>query len=124
MRKESDIYLAISKYMAIKYPNVIWRFDFSAGMKMTLGQAKRHKAMNPHRGYPDLFICKCRGGYGGLYLEIKQVNIRKKDGQLFTDKHLQEQSEMLLHLERSGYKAEFAVGLQQCIAKIDSYLSL
>lgn len=124
MSKESDIYYAIAKYMALKYPNVVWRFDFSAGMKMTLGQAKKHKGLNPHRGYPDLFICKATGGYGGLFLEIKKTKVHKLDGQLLSDKHLHEQSEMLLHLEGSGYKAEFAVGLDDCIKKIDHYLSL
>ena len=116
MSKESDIYFAIAKYMAIKYPQVVWRFDFSAGMKMSLGQAKKHKGMNPHRGYPDLFICQCKGGYGGLYLEIKNVKIRKMDGKLL--------AEMLLHLEKAGYRAEFAVGLDECISKIDAYLNL
>ena len=124
MSKESDIYFAIAKYLKIKYPQVVWRFDFSAGMKMSLGQAKKHKGMNPHRGYPDLFICQCKGVYGGLYLEIKNVKIRKMDGQLMSDKHLQEQAEMLIHLERAGYRAEFAVGFDDCIAKIDKYLNL
>lgn len=124
MSKESDIYFAIAKFMAIKYPSVVWRFDFSAGTKMTLGQARKHKGMNPHRGYPDLFICQCKGGYGGLYLEIKNVKIRKMDGKLLADKHLHEQSEMLLHLEKAGYRAEFAVGFNDCISKIDAYLNL
>jgi hypothetical protein len=124
MSKESDIYFAIAKYMALKYPNVVWRFDFSAGMKMSLGQAKKHKGMNPHRGYPDLFIAQCRGGFGGLYLEIKKVKIHKMDGQLMSDKHLHEQSEMLLHLAKAGYRAEFSVGLDECINKIDAYLNL
>jgi hypothetical protein len=124
MSKESDIYFAIAKFMAIKYPSVVWRFDFSAGTKMTLGQARKHKGMNPHRGYPDLFICQCKGGYGGLYLEIKKARVHKMDGQLMSDKHLHEQSEMLLHLEKAGYRAEFAIGFDDCIAKIDKYLNL
>ena len=122
MLKESDIYFAISKYLAISYPKVVWRFDFSAGTKMTLGQARKHKAMNPHRGYPDLFICQCRNGYGGLYLEIKNVKIYKKDGQLVTDKHIKEQSDMISHLRNAGYKADFAIGIDDCIKKIDTYL--
>lgn len=124
MSKESDIYFVIAKFMALKYPQVVWRFDFSAGMKMSFGQARKHKGMNPHRGYPDLFICQCKGGYGGLYLEIKNVKIRKMDGQLLADKHLHEQAEMLLHLEKAGYRAEFAVGFKECVDKIDAYLNL
>ncbi|MFN7913318.1 MAG: hypothetical protein ACK5QC_15955 [Bacteroidota bacterium] len=46
------------------------------------------------------------------------------DGQLMSDKHLHEQSEMLIHLESVGYKAQFAVGFDDCIAKIDAYLNL
>jgi hypothetical protein len=124
MPKESDIYFSIAKYMALKYPKVVWRFDFSAGTKMTLGQAKKHKGMNPHRGYPDLLICHCKGGFGGLYLEIKKSRVHKLDGQLMSDKHIHEQSEMLLHLEQAGYRAEFAIGLDECIKKIDAYLNL
>ena len=80
--------------------------------------------MNPHRGYPDLFICQCKGGFGGLFLEIKNSKIHKKTGELLKDEHLHEQSEMLLHLERCGYLAQFAIGLDDCIGKIEAYLNL
>jgi hypothetical protein len=124
MSKEADIYLALSRYLAYRHPKLIWRFDFSAGTKMTYGQIKKHKGMNPHRGYPDLFICQCRGGHGGLFLEIKNSKIHKKTGELLKDEHLHEQSEMLLHLESCGYVAQFAIGLDDCINKIEAYLSL
>jgi hypothetical protein len=122
--KESDIYHAISKFMRIKHPKVIWRFDFSAGTKMTIGQARIHKGLNPHRGYPDLFICQPSNGYAGLFIEIKKDGERtqRKDGTLYADQHLQEQHEILKHLNNVGYKAVFGVGLMECVEIIEDYL--
>lgn len=122
--KETDIYFAISKFMKLKYPNVIWRFDFSAGVKMSIGQAKSHKGLNPHRGYPDLFICQPSNGYAGLYIEIKKEGERtqRKDGTLYADQHLEEQHAMLKHLNAVGYKAVFGIGFNECIDIIDEYL--
>ena len=122
--KETDIYFAISRYMKIKHAKVLWRFDFSAGVKMSIGQAKSHKGLNPHRGYPDLFICQPANGYAGLYIEIKKEGERTQriDGTLYADQHLEEQHAMLNHLNAVGYKAVFGIGLNQCIEIIEEYL--
>jgi hypothetical protein len=124
---EANIYIAIVKYMAMAYPRVIFRFDFAAGMKMTIGQAVKHRAINPHRGYPDLFICEVRGKYHGLFLEIKKDGQSPylKDGQsLRQDIHVMEQADFLFRLRKRGYLAEFAVGFDECMEKIDNYLKL
>lgn len=122
--KESDIYHALSKFLSLKYPELIWRFDFSAGTKMSIGQARIHKAFNPHRGYPDLFIAAPRNGYAGLFIEIKNDGQSpfKKNGSLLSNEHLQEQAEILRRLTLAGYRAEFATGLMQCIETIENYL--
>ena len=123
--RESDIYEAISNFMLIKYPDVIFRFDFAAGMKMSLYQAKHHKYLNPWTGYPDLFIAYPNGTYCGLFIEIKKkgVAIFKKDGSLRSDQHLEQQNKVLIMLHKAGYKATFGVGLDQCIDIIDNYLA-
>ena len=121
---ETEIYKALSKYLRLKHPNVIFRFDFAAGTKMTVGQATRHKAINPHRGYPDLFIAEPKAGWNGLFLEIKAVGSSPylKDGSLSANTHVQEQYLRLLELATKGYRTDFAVGLDECIEKIDAYL--
>lgn len=122
--KESDIYHAVSKFLRIKYPDLIWRFDFGAGLKMSMYQAKIHKGLNPHRGYPDLFICRPSNGYAGLYIEIKKEGekIVRKDGELYADNHLHEQRDILERLKREGYYATFAVGFNETIETIENYL--
>lgn len=125
--KEANIYQSIVKYLSYAYPRVIFRFDFAAGMKMTKGQAIKHSLLNPHRGYPDLFICEARGDYHGLFLEIKRKGESPylKDGQtLKKNIHLLEQSKILSTLQKKGYLAEFAVGFDECMEKIDNYLKL
>lgn len=127
MNRESDIYVKIASYLSIAHPNVIFRFDFSAGTKMTMGQAMRHKSMNPLRGYPDLFIAEARGEYHGLYLEIKKEGespYLKKGGGLRQNEHILEQAHVLSRLRKRGYKAEFAVGFAECFDMIEAYLKI
>nr|DAX33157.1 MAG TPA: Nuclease [Caudoviricetes sp.] len=137
---EHNLYEQIARYLQLQYPNVIYRFDIGADIKLTMGQAAKHKRLHPERGYPDLFIAKPKeikvktalgGGYslveanplGGLYLEIKKdgEKLTKKDGSWRTP-HIAEQAEMLEKLRQAGYKAEFGVGYESTVKIIRDYL--
>ena len=137
---EHNLYEQIARYLQLQYPDVIYRFDLAADLKLTPGQAAKHKRLHQERGYPDLFIAKPKeikvktalgGGYnlveakplGGLYLEIKKEGekLTKKDGSWRTP-HIAEQAEMLERLRQTGYRAEFGVGLSKCKQIIDEYL--
>ena len=74
----------VAQYLQMQYPGVIYRFDLAADLKLTMGQAKKHKRLHPMRGYPDLFIAKaaprCIDGswnyeYHGLFIELKRQPI-------------------------------------------------
>ena len=136
---EHNLYEQIARYLQLQYPNVIYRFDVGADLKLTPGQAAKHKRLHPERGYPDLYIAESRenvnskdwngivrewGFYFGLYLEIKTESNSpyKKDGTLKKDQHLEEQARMLEKLRARGYKAEFGVGFEGCKKIIDEYL--
>lgn len=131
---EYEIYTLIAQYLQISYPDVLYRFDLAADMKLTPGQARRHKELHPRRGWPDLFIAepapRCIDGswnyeYNGLFLELKREGTtiyKKSDGQLVKDKHIREQAEMLDKLRRRGYMAEFACGFDEAKRIIDAYL--
>lgn len=131
--REHDLYKLIARYMQIQYPDVIYRFDLAADMKLTMGQAAKHKSLHPFRGYPDLFIAKAKlmqtkDGMPfikhGLFLELKKdgVRILKRDGSYVADEHIREQAKMLESLECEGYEARFAVGFDQAKQIIDDYI--
>ncbi len=147
--KERTLYKQIAQYLQLQYPGAIYRFDLAADMKLTAGQASRHKALHPHRGYPDLFIAAGRGYFvkrgdkppmfgnfictngdmdlyicNGMFLELKRdgTRILKKDGTLVADQHIREQHALLVELEKCGYAARFAVGFDQAKQIIDEYL--
>ena len=114
----------LADYLRYNYKNIIWRFDLAADLKLTIGQARKHKRLQQHRGYPDLFIAEPRGKYHGAYIELKKAGTRiyKKDGTLVADQHIREQFDMLEQLRRKGYVAEFACGFDEAKEIIDNYL--
>ena len=129
---EAELHQKVADYLKLQYPKVIYRTDFAAGVKMTIGQARKHKRLQQGRAYPDLFIAKPWKSknttkYSGLYLELKhpqgghQPYLR--DG--FTrsnDKHCLEQWAVLDELSELGYCAKMAVGFDQAKIIIDWYL--
>ena len=120
---EHQLYELIATFLRLQYPNVIYRFDLAADLKLTAGQAAKHKRLHPRRGYPDLFIAHPVGKYHGMYLELKKdgTRLRKRNGD-FASEHIKEQWEMLGALTLRGYKAEFAIGYDDAIAQIKAYL--
>ena len=126
MRKdEQKIAWAIAEYLTLKHPDIIYRFDVAAGLKMTIGQATVIKKKLLHKeGYPDLFIAEPRGKWHGLYLELKKDRneVYKKDGGRRKNKHVQVQRAMLDRLLKKGYAATFCFGVDDCINVIEGYL--
>lgn len=124
MTSEHDLYTMLADYLRYNYKSIIWRFDLAADLKLTIGQARKHKRLQQHRGYPDLFIAEPRGEYHGAYIELKKAGTRifKKDGTLVADEHIREQFDVLEQLRRKGYVAEFACGFDEAKKIIDGYL--
>ena len=138
IKKEEALHLKICDYLRKNYPDVLFRTDFSSGMKMTPGQAAKHKKFQKSRAWPDLFIAKPEKDvfrdsfsgdkyfefFAGLFLELKAegVKLYKKNGEMVANKHYREQAEMLNKLIESGYYARFAVGYDEAIRIITNYL--
>ena len=138
IKKEETLHLRVCDYLRKNYPDVLFRTDFSSGMKMTPGQAAKHKKFQKSRAWPDLFITypqfdgwEMKEGNlivnlrkNGMFLELKAEGTRlyKKDGTLRKNKHIEEQAEMLRLLSRAGYRARFAVGYEDAIKQIHEYL--
>lgn len=124
MTSEHDLYAMLADYLRYNYKDIIWRFDLAADLKLTIGQARKHKRLQQHRGYPDLFIAEPRGKYHGAYIELKKDGTRifKKNGTLVANEHIREQFDVLEQLRRKGYVAEFACGFDEAKEIIDNYL--
>ena len=138
--REHDIYIQIADYLRYQHPQVIYRFDLAADLKLTMGQASKHKRLQRYRGYPDLFIAEVRESplmdahdeeiydsqrfYHGLFIELKRQGTRifKKNGTLVADAHIREQFDMLEELRQRGYAAEFACGFDEAKKLIDDYM--
>jgi hypothetical protein len=142
-RPEELILLQVVNYLKL-YVNpktrqrkeIMFRVDYSAGMKMSLFQAKKMKRFQSARGFPDIVIfepcivrrdCKCGDytheiRYCGLAIEIKAEDVyRKRDGLLSQEQHIQEQEACLSKLRSRGFKAEFGIGFEGCRKLIDAY---
>ena len=136
IKKEELLHLKVCDYLRKNYPDVLFRTDFSSGMKMSPGQAAKHKKFQKSRAWPDLFIAEsgivefkeddliAHLRKNGIFLELKAdgVKLYKKDGTLRKNKHIEEQAEMLDKLNESGYYARFAVGYDEAIRIITDYL--
>jgi hypothetical protein len=124
-RSEATVQQQVCRYLRIQYPSAIFRSDFASGMKLTMGQATKHKALQSSRAWPDLFIYEPVADRQGLAMELKAegVTVFKKDGTLRKDEHLEEQAAMLEALRRRGYVATFAIGFDQAKSIIDEYFS-
>nr|DAD69445.1 MAG TPA: Nuclease [Myoviridae sp. ctqMr7] len=136
IKKEELLHLKVCDYLRKNYPDVLFRTDFSSGMKMTPWQAAKHKKFQKSRAWPDLFIAESgvvkfeEGNLivnlrkNGMFLELKadDVKLYKKDGTLRKNKHIKEQAEMLEKLRNGNYYAEFAIGYKDAIEQIHEYL--
>jgi len=122
--KEKNIHQQVATYLKLQYRDVIFRTDFAAGIKMTIGQAKQHKNLQSCSKYPDVFIAEPRKGFHGLFLELKRSveEIYKKDMTFRKNDHVAEQAAMLERLTKLGYKACFACGFDHAKKIIDDYL--
>ena len=123
---EATVHQQVVNYLKLQYPKVLFRTDFAAGIKMTIGQAMKHKKLQWGSKWPDLFIAakSSYGNYSGLFLEIKRdkSEVYKKDGTMKNDIHIQDQLDMLVKLCDNGFVARFACGFLGAKQIIDEYL--
>jgi hypothetical protein len=130
--KEYQLSKAIATYLKYQYPGVLYHFDY-AGLGLSKAQSGKMKAIQGDRGYPDLFIIKVSyknpdthsGIYHGLFIELKAdgEKIYKMDGKTPVSEHITEQIKMIERLNKEGYYASFAIGLDNTKKLIDWYLN-
>lgn len=125
-RPESVLAQDVSDYLQLIYPEVIFRFDYAADLKLTITQAVKMQRLQGKwsADHPDLFISEPVGEYHGLYIELKAERIMKVDGSgLLKDDHLEGQAKRLSLLNKKGYFACFCVGFEDTKETIDKYMA-
>ncbi len=62
-----------ARLQSCKYPELELMYHIPNGGGRSKAEAGRFKAMGVKAGVPDIFLPCARGGYHGLYIELKRV---------------------------------------------------
>jgi hypothetical protein len=125
-KQEEIIHTQICDFLNLQYPNVIFTSDASGVFVGKYRAIIMSKQRSKHK-IPDLLIFEPKGGYFGLFIEVKAKasDIFLKDRKtLKKSEHLEAQLDTLNKLISRGYAAKFGVGLDHCISIIDKYMNL
>ena len=99
-------YCDIMKIVCVHIPNESKR-SAAYGAKM--------KRMGLRKGFPDLFIPTARQGFHGLFIELKRDKLAHPT---------KEQLEWLSYLNREGYRAIIAHGVDAAMKEIKNYMGI
>mgnify|MGYP001598816090 CR=1 FL=1 len=130
-QSEYDVQKKVVAWLQTNHPSIKFKCDFLAGAKLPIGLAVKAKKLGNTRAWPDLFVALPKMPVKptdkllcGLFLELNKEGetVFKKDGSIVANPHFREQHEMLRHLRGVGYEADFAVGFEETIKKIQNYV--
>ena len=104
---------AWAQYASGKYPELALMHHIPNGGKRGKAEAARFKLQGVKAGVPDIFLPCARGGYHGLYIELKRV----KGGRVSAA-----QEDFISALRLQGYKVEVCFGMEQAREVLIEYL--
>lgn len=122
--REEQLHKQIITYLRYQYPNILFRTDFAAGAKLTIGQAIKNKSLQSGKGWPDIFIAKPINDFAGLFIEVKasRDKLFTKSGNFIRSPHIEQQIKIISELNTIGYQAHFVTSFEEAKQIIDSYL--
>jgi len=103
-----------SMYEAGKYPELDLLFHIPNGGSRNKLEAYNLKKQGVKAGVPDLCLPVARGGYHGLFIEMKAGK----------NKTSENQEEWLENLQKQGYSAAVCYGFEEAKKVILKYLNL
>lgn len=117
---------AFVKYCLDKYGVKVIPMNIES--RKTFYEQFKFKTMGYFRGIVDTFVPVAKGGYHGLFIELKKEGrkVFKKDGTFYAsgkETH-EKQQEFLDDMNKGGYYATFAIGLDEAIDVLDCYMNL
>jgi hypothetical protein len=103
-----------AELMGRTYPDLEWLHHIPNGGSRNKAEAARFKAKGVKAGVPDLFLPVPRGGYHGLYIELK------RRGEHGTTRD--SQKKWIAGLNKLGYVALVCRGWEEAANEIVEYL--
>lgn len=99
---------AVCRLLDYQYPKVLYLSDTIANLKLTVQQKVRNKSIQKE-GFkcPDLLILEPNKQYKGLFIELKTKSPFKRNGELYSDEHLEGQQKSMNELTEKGYLCLF-----------------
>lgn len=113
---EYDEQAALMEWAAVaqrKFPSLEWLHASNNGVRVTIGTAIKMKKAGMKSGIPDLCLPVARGGFHGLYVEMK----RQKGGRVDPDQEV-----CHAFLRDAGYRVDVCRGWEAAKAAILDYL--
>ena len=101
-------------FIRTEYPEVDQMFHIPNGGSRNKLEAANLKRQGVKAGVPDLFLPVSRGGYHGLFIELKHGK----------NKPTEKQTEWLKSLNEQGYAVAVCYGCEEASEKILKYLKL
>ena len=111
--EEQTALIAWAEYNKSMRPELKLLLHIPNGGQRRKSEAARFKAMGVKRGVPDLFLPVAKGGFHGLWIELK-----RQHGGIVSA----EQEGWITQLRMMGYKAEVCRGWEAAAEVITSYL--
>ena len=120
---EENIQAKVCTYIRLNFPSVHFLCDLAAGLKLSKGLAVKASKMRSADKLPDIYIFASRGGFSGLFIELKiEGGAYRKDGTIRQSEHIQAQNMRHEELRKENYKVCFAEGFYNAIDIIKEYL--
>ena len=102
-----------AEWKMAEHPDLYWLFHIPNGGHRNKATAARLKAAGVKRGVPDLCLPKPRGGYHGLYIELKADS---------KGRPTPDQKKWLEQLAAAGYRAVLCHGYDEAVSEILAYI--
>ena len=92
------------------------------GVRLTIGQAVKSKKQGMKKGFPDIHLPVAKGGYHGLFIELKIKPYRNDKGKMVYPVVSTEQRYWIEVLIKQGYRAVICKGFDAAMIEILNYL--
>lgn len=104
-----------------RFPELRLMFHIANGGHRHAAVAAKMKAQGVKPGVPDILLPVARGGFHGLFLEMKAAHHRPKRGGMGGLSELQ--AHWISELRNQGYRCEVAYGRDEAVAILENYLA-